>query len=137
ERAHQKQSAGREQEKRERDLANDQRISDPAASGLPAFVLASAPCEVGRGRVPRQCPGGPRAEQQRGRQTEPYGSGEHAPVGVEFGKAQGDGEHGTEASEQRVGCPDRQEQSDRASRQREEQPFGDQLTSEASSAAPK
>ena len=46
-------------------------------------------------------------------------------------------EHGTEASEQRVGGPDRQEQSDRASRQREEQPFGDQLTSEASSTAPK
>ena len=39
-RAHQEQPTGREQEKRERDLTDHQRIADPAASGLPSSVLA-------------------------------------------------------------------------------------------------
>ena len=91
--------------------------------------------EVRRGRATRQSPGRPRAEDQRGHQTEPHGPGEHSPVEIELGEAQGDREHRTHDSQQRVGRPRRQEQSDSASGQREEQPFGDQLPREAPSAA--
>ena len=65
----------------------------------------------------------------------PIGPDEHAPVELELGEAQGDGQHGMHRRQQRVGRPHEQEQSGSASGQREEQPFGEQLSGEAPSAA--
>ena len=133
-RAHQEQSTGREQEKRERDLADHQGIADPDAA-RPAPLFADLSLEVGHDRATGQRPGRPGAEDQRGHQTEPHGPDEHSPVEIEFGEAQGDGEHRTHRSQQRAGRPRRQQQPDSASGQREEQPFGEQLPREAPSAA--
>ena len=133
-RAHHEQSTGREQEQRERDLADDQGIADPDAS-RPASFVAGVPLEIGRGRATGQRQGRPGAEDQRGDQTERHGADEDSPVETDVGKAQGDGEHRTQRRQQRLGRPGRQQQPDRASGQREEQSFGEQLPSEARSAA--
>ena len=133
-RAHHEQSTGRQQEQRQRDLPDDQGIADPDAS-RPASFVAGVPLEIGRGRATGQRQGRPGTKDQRGDETERHGAEEHSPVETDVGKTHGDGEQGTQRRQQRLGRPRRQQQPDRASGQREEQPFGEELPREARSAA--
>ena len=106
--AHQEQSAAREQENRERNLADHQCIADLAASRPRASLVTNAPHEVRRGRAACQPPGRPCAEDQRGDQTERHCADENSPVEIERGEAQGDRDHETQGSQQRSGGPLRQ-----------------------------
>ena len=131
---HHEQSAGSQQEQRERDLADDQSIADPEASRPTPFVGAVS-LEIGSRRATGQCQCRPGTEDQRRDETERHGADEDSPVETDVGKTHGDGEHGTQRRQQRCCRPRRQQQPDRASGQREEQTFGEQLPNESRSAA--
>src|SRR5687768_15369533 len=85
---HHEQSTGREQEKRERDLADDQDIADPDTS-RPASFVAGLALEIGRGRATCQREGGSGTKDQRGDETERYRAGKNPPVETDVGKTDG------------------------------------------------
>ena len=86
-RAHHEQSTGREQEQRERDLADDQGIADPHAS-RPASFVAGVPLEIRRGRATGQRQAGQAPKTSVATRLNPTVPTKHSPVETEFGKAQ-------------------------------------------------